>query len=92
MSRNYICNPFFLSVLLMAGSSLSFAGDLQPEQDLFLAVNLDAEAPKAQDSKLLSDDSRLYPGQDADGDCKASGYQVTLFTPCEGEDAGRLWR
>ena len=36
---------------------------------------------------LITESSQLVGG-----DCVAQGYEVTLFSPCAGEDSEKLWR
>lgn len=65
-----------------------------------LSLNTDSEGEVANltlSETNLSDTGQTdtfitEPSQLVGGDCVAQGYEVTLFSPCAGEDSERLWR
>ncbi len=85
---------FFL--LFSVATSASLAAEKTPYNYITLNENEETVWPDALSSS--SDDipdkniSKTAENQVAGRDCNALTYEVTLFTPCEGEDSQRLWR
>jgi hypothetical protein len=82
----------FLSLLLTGISCVTRAET--NTLSLFLAQNDDAGtvSSKLPGSDIGDNPAGTQSHELAKKDCSNLGYEITLFTPCSGEDATRLWR
>jgi hypothetical protein len=83
----------FISFFLLLGTvSVSQADDKTLYQ--FAALNSDGVIAWENEHNSGTEENTFSHSvvQDDGRDCSALKYDVTLFTPCEGEDSARLWR
>lgn len=81
---------------------LLVAAPVSQAQEMPLSPSLNADSKDETSVLNLSDENLLDTNQMdtfitessqlVGGDCVAQGYEVTLFSPCTGEDSERLWR
>lgn len=81
---------FFL--LFLGSISATLAEEKQPYQYITLNSNEESARSSGLDSSPGENASMISVKQIDDRDCNALTYEVTLFSPCEGEDSQRLWR
>jgi hypothetical protein len=83
---------FITFFLLLGAVSISQADDKTPYQ--FAALNSDGVMAWENEYNSGAEENTFSHTavQDDGRDCSALKYDVTLFTPCEGEDSARLWR
>ena len=81
---------FFL--LFLGSISTPLAEEKQTYQYITLNSNEEAAWLSGLDSSPDENASMISVKQIDDRDCNALTYEVTLFSPCEGEDSQRLWR
>jgi hypothetical protein len=81
---------FFLLFLGLAPFSLAE----EKHSYQYITLNGDEETvwSNGLDPGADEDGSRIAANQVVGRDCSALTYEITLFTPCEGEDSKRLWR
>lgn len=81
---------FFLLILGAASSSLAE----EKYSNQYITLNGDEEPAwsNGQGSGTDEKTSRTSANEIVGRDCNALTYEITLFTPCEGEDSQRLWR
>ena len=74
-----------LCLLLLPGVTPVSLADAK--QSYYFALN------ETEVSVLQDEVAPLATSNQVDGrDCNSLNYEITLFTPCEGEDSARLWR
>jgi len=81
-----------LFLLLPGITSISLADG--KFSNYYLVLNDDEVAASPVEQNSITDENTVTESsQQANGrDCNALVYDVTLFSPCEGEDSTRLWR